>query len=409
MIRKIIGPRLKRSDRKTSSTYAIVYGGLCRLDKALPLILSSSVSRRLKTVSFNIDRIPLTNVVNRLESMLTTFEVLLERNPSRASIKARKAYVEKLLADVVSRGAIAVTVTLEFKGVDCDDVKSALEPLRIFNCEYKVSCTPTKTSVGRSVISPSDIIAKLTPTIADLATPSALIVGISILIGYDDRTDAPILLPLYGNEGAYHTLVVGPTGSGKTSLLASIAIQASNVLRKLRVTVLDPKGDLAAILFRLREKGLLGDNVDVRDLSRLPEHDKNEAVARVVEESIYGMNRGERMLLIVDEAWRLSTIEGVIDSAIREARSRGVAIAMASQAPSDYSELIWNNVSNVVALPSPSRSYLEELGRYIPLADSLKEFLTSSRQGRAIVWFKADNRTVPIRLRIEPLVLKHGP
>ncbi len=69
----------------------------------------------------------------------------------------------------------------------------------------------------------------------------------SIPIGYDIETGWPVLIPL--NNMNKHILIIGPTGRGKTTFLASL-IESLASLNDAVITAIDFKGDLASIVSR---------------------------------------------------------------------------------------------------------------------------------------------------------------
>lgn len=69
------------------------------------------------------------------------------------------------------------------------------------------------------------------------------------VIGYDLKTDKPVILPL--KDRFLHMLIIGPTGSGKTSQSVIPMINRDMTNPDVGITVLEPKGDLAEKIFAM--------------------------------------------------------------------------------------------------------------------------------------------------------------
>ncbi|BAN89636.1 helicase HerA domain-containing protein [Aeropyrum camini] len=183
-----------------------------------------------------------------------------------------------------------------------------------------------------------------------------------------------------------HMLVVGPTGRGKTVLLAGLAAQLA-LLSEARgdpvgVVVVDPKGDLASLL-----EPLAAVYLEPRDAQQLPvpgatipplspltiynlgllETSERSRAAQAVASSLveYSLSTGGRgrIVLVVDEAWRLSPSKGVFEGIAREGRSRGLYGVFATQSPGDLPEAIEHNAGVVAAFGGKAQGYLESAGK----------------------------------------------
>lgn len=69
------------------------------------------------------------------------------------------------------------------------------------------------------------------------------------VIGYDLKTNKPVILPL--KDRYLHMLIIGPTGSGKTSQSVIPMINRDMTNPDIGITVLEPKGDLAEKIFAM--------------------------------------------------------------------------------------------------------------------------------------------------------------
>lgn len=74
------------------------------------------------------------------------------------------------------------------------------------------------------------------------------------VIGYDLKTNKPVILPL--KDRYLHMLIIGPTGSGKTSQSVIPMINRDMTNPDIGITVLEPKGKLNCRLNPITTKGL---------------------------------------------------------------------------------------------------------------------------------------------------------
>ena len=384
----------------------VVYGETCRMEDAITVALNSGLASNIRGVYVELLRSKPSKLVRMLEATLTTYEVMLERNPASASLKTKMNVLSRLVDGVLKGRVVDAVLALRFGGVECKSLKELVAVFELVGCSTKVLCGSTKLlSPPRGFVDYRKL-AEALAKVVKLRTPSPPYA--SIYLGHDLRTRAPIFLPLADSRGSLHTIVVGPTGSGKTTLLATIAVRAASLgLAETGVYVVDPKGDLASMLAKLRDE-LKAGGLAVYDLSQLDEAEKADRVASVVDSLVRRTAAAGVKLLIVDEAWRLSSNYGAMSRLMREARAYNVAVVMASQDPGDYPDAVWNNVSNVIAFGTPSRAYRERLERYVPLGADEAELLSSLGVGRALLWSKPYGRVVPVSIDVEPLVLKHS-
>ena len=227
----------------------------------------------------------------------------------------------------------------------------------------------------------------------------------SITIGVDFET-GEVLTLRWPEDLEKHILVIGPTGMGKTVLLSGIAVQLSVIAESsgsLSVIVIDPKGDLSRLLEGVASRRIVVSNIEnlpspgysipqltsltVYDLSLLREADRNEASKRLLDSLLdYVLSRvaAEKIVIIVDEAWRLSSAGETVGKAVREGRSRGLYIVLASQDPSDFKGEIPSNAGTIIAFRGVAKEYkrlVEDLG----LPGGMLERLSMLGEGFAAV------------------------
>ena len=216
-----------------------------------------------------------------------------------------------------------------------------------------------------------------------------------------------------------HIGIFGPTGRGKTVLLAGLASQLG-LLSDLRmdpymVVVVDPKGDLKNLLSNIASKvikvggdciqlprldgvaeelikssietgwgkgsisvckgSLVERGLVVYDLSDLRSEDRNIASSLIISSLVLeAIEKGlpGRVALVVDEAWRVASgSANHMVMALREGRSKGLYVIYATQSPSDVPPIILDNTRIVVSFGGFTKNYVE-LARRLGLEDADK-------------------------------------
>ncbi len=192
--------------------------------------------------------------------------------------------------------------------------------------------------------------------------------GEGVLVGRRSGDPSRLVQLDWPRDLEAHMGVVGPTGRGKTVLLAGLASQLTARLGRL-VVVVDPKGDMTSLLGRVADKVLAGTRgagawapgeLVVYNLSGLPQAGRGAAAASIVEEALDRAYRGEGAVLVVDEAWRLlSQDPRPLEAAVREGRSLGLHVVYAVQSPGDIPEVILENTRAYAVFGGPGRAYAE--------------------------------------------------
>lgn len=233
----------------------------------------------------------------------------------------------------------------------------------------------------------------------------------------DDEAQTPVVLSWPGDFEA-HMGVYGPTGRGKTVLLAGIAsqlgVRSETSLDPYMVIVVDPKGDLASLLSGIAtrlekptpgeciplprldgtaeylvrsslEAGggrssikpcigtLLGRGLIIYDLSGLPNEDRNVAAALIMASLALEASESRlpgRIALVLDEAWRAAQGSGLhMIMALREGRSKGLHVIYATQSPGDVPQPVADNTRTLAVFGGYTRGYTEMVRR-LGLEDS---------------------------------------
>ncbi len=357
-------------------------------------------------------------LVKRIETMLTTYRIMLERYPENKRIYLRKKVLEELMNKLISGRRpleASIIVLVRAKKDECskkaEEVKTML---KLRDCVVRKLCGGELLKIlvrgKKSSIVGDDVVQEIIDAEA-VALPSN-----GVYIGREIETS----LPVFVNVDKGHVLVIGPTGSGKTTLLASIAARTIALDEMGHVYIIDPKGDLYYMLqdymetVDLATNGLTGESsniigsISVRHiLYRLRIRD-NSGLKLISQALANLMAKDGSKLIIVDEAWRLT--RGLIEHFIplvKESRSYGTSLILATQDPEDVPEEVWNNVKTIIAFGSQDQGYIVKLKRVIELSSVDAERLRKLRVGRVAIRYWQRRR--PVFAIVEPtqVILKN--
>ncbi len=228
-----------------------------------------------------------------------------------------------------------------------------------------------------------------------LVSPQSVVVPIGLEYRFH------VLVPLYLAllEGAVHSVVVGPTGRGKTTLLAWLVVVTH--LHGYKVVVVDPKGDLLSYIepYVKNSMGTLSSRIiELKDL-------KNVNVI-IDKASSSVRDRGLNTIMVVDEAWQVDLRS--VDKIMRIGRSLGVSVVVSSQYPEDFHPRMWINSANAVVFGSPSKEYAENVMRFISLRPEDAKSLSTLGTGEALVLYRWTHRPLITRIFNPAILIKHG-
>ncbi len=303
-----------------------------------------------------------------------------------------------------------------------------------------------------------------------------------IPLGTDLETGWPVIISLKTIKK--HVLILGPTGRGKTTLLASL-IEGLVSITDTNVFAIDFKGDLASMVsshvvdkksprdfpinilvkpgfFNTIDWSLavsdvlsnvLGINHEaiVKILSKTYRYSSGEAYQKIISnrefsilspiielldkepeydkflkylekphifdlgrygsafQNTYGglllhmfkkivLEKGGDYVFVVDEAWRINGLNGLLEL-VKEGRSRGVGVVLATQNPSDVSREIIENIHLIIMFGSINEDYRREAGKILGLPQSIVNKLSYLDIGEAILLNALDPHPVILRVR----------
>ncbi len=427
------------------------------------------------------------NILRELESRILNYKVMLETTPSNKTIELKLKILEETYSKIVSRGN-AVKARL-FVLVDDDDklINQLISFLSRHGCKSSKTNLDRLTKLMKSgfMVGEYSDVQSISEFIDSMVRYYKRIDSSGIYIGKELSTGMPLYIDLW-EKGARHIAILGPTGRGKTSLLATLMLRMMS-LDYSGVIAIDPKGDLTLymesfglkniirfnseklikLIANVMDKGyplslLLSSGLDlsvheeasldalsfchdhdniyavstrmklrmigvdsrilcsvigqevspvininsivakkeplILDLSMLNDSQRNIALAAVLALIVSYMEAlppadNLRLAILIDEAWRLSSLpESLISRLLREGRSYGISVIMATQNPEELPEVLWNNVSIVIAFGSHDQKYINAISRVLSLDESLRQRISWLKRGEAIIRYQWDPR-----------------
>lgn len=274
-----------------------------------------------------------------------------------------------------------------------------------------------------------------------------------VFLGYRADSQVPFLYDVR-RFAVRHMLVVGPTGKGKTTLLATL-VNRSYARGLVDFLVVDPKGDLDRVLVRsvprlyIGRKTVGGFEENAQKEQSVEELERALGTRLVLVnpkdaiESIENVLRAEgsrylslvnltdegrflvirallkallewmyelepigrlRMIVAVDEAWRSSEASiYYVKRIVKESRSFGIGLTLLTQTVGDLPEELLSNFGTLVVFGSQEENYLKAAASLLGInAEEAKELLSGLGVGEAV--FKLPESQSPVVVEIDPEV-----
>ncbi len=289
------------------------------------------------------------SVLSKLEREITSLRVLKMSDPTDAKVERKLKVLEKMYK-VLSEGTPPVSVQVYYilYSQDLERLRSEMQFLGTMLENLlgaKVETVSTRTlmrminleilKMKHDIIATSEMLS-LVPPMQKSSVVSGVYIG-------RDSVGEPVFISK--DELLHHLMVTGATGSGKSTFLAVLALRAEALLSIENITIIDPKGDLSNIIEQI------GNGASVYRFVGDPRR-REEEVTRYVESVVSRIVNEEptkeiRELVLIDEAWIVD--KRVLEELVREGRSKGVAVVIASQSPSDFDEIVLSNVHSFIS------------------------------------------------------------
>ncbi|MEM4431574.1 MAG: FtsK/SpoIIIE domain-containing protein [Desulfurococcaceae archaeon] len=401
----------------------------------------------------------------KLTQLILVFKI---RDSGRdlSEVKKRLSVTSNIVINVL-RNEFGVVA----READADDIRNIVK--------YEIGLEPVIR--GKSIVLDSDRLGCLAP-IPRFKKPRYN--EDSVILGSDLETGWVVELPLKILDK--HILVLGPTGRGKTTFLASL-IESLITMSNIRVFGIDFKGDLVSLLngildivkpcdypinvfvkpdvfdniewftsvadalsnvlgldkdfvMEILVKNRSGGGVKVDEdvlkkklllFSNISElvmvEPKYSDLVKLMEKNIvmnmdgYGSSfqnlyasllihiyrktvvsrtssNTPRSVIVIDEAWRVSKLKGLVEL-VKEGRSRGVGVILASQNPSDIPREIVENTNMVVMFGSINEDYQKDAQKILGVPAVIAKKLSYLGVGEALVINALNPHYVVLKVR----------
>ncbi|ALU12792.1 hypothetical protein EYM_07605 [Ignicoccus islandicus DSM 13165] len=359
--------------------------------------LNLDVALEIRLLKKSIDPV---SIIKSIERELTHLKVQKMNDPTDIRIELRIGYLEKLLklystSTLPSR--IEINYLLYSRGLErLEAEKYTLKNLlsSLFKAQVRdIDSRELKKMVNPKVVKENGIVV---PSIAlALANPPLeSTISDGIYLGIDIESNRIEFIP--PTSIRHHIGVIGSTGMGKTTILASLIIRIHLLLSYVNVIVIDPKGDLEYIL---REMEIPVQVYRFKGTSTLRKEEINRVIENILDEIVnMEPSKDLRKVIVVDEAWLIES--NLLEEIAREGRSKGISLIVATQSPSDLSYEIWSNIGTWIVLK------LNRLDKDNWICTSLRDYcsyVTLLRKGEALVKFH-NGRIKMIRLDVDEVI-----
>lgn len=251
--------------------------------------LISSLSAKISIILMP-DRVDQNDIVRKIESELTRLNMLYALDQTNSKIKRKIELLERCHKRILTgeRALKVTTLLIINENAPCSMIENRLrETLHRVKLSIKqyINVDVVKLDIKKLlgipiIINQNHIMGKYAIMLLEsnlrAFTPISIVhrekyhvnnISKSIYIGYDVDTHTPIFIDI-DNYLPYHFIVIGPTGKGKTTLLALLTIQL--IENKRDVVVIDFKGDLAKILTK---NNIHSKHIDLEELINMNVND----------------------------------------------------------------------------------------------------------------------------------------
>ncbi|HIH89945.1 type IV secretory system conjugative DNA transfer family protein [Ignicoccus hospitalis] len=306
-------------------------------------------------------------LLKKIENEISTLRIILSKDNSNVKAEEKLKYFESLLEAVSKYPPTSVNTYYIIRANSKEKLEKDIEYLKgvvegILNVEVRRLSGPELLRVikgedGKKIIANSKSFYVVQPKAKTYNEKALIYLGI--------REDGEAFL-MDAEDLLRHVLVLGSTGSGKSTLLCTLAARAKLVGIE-NITIMDPKGDLINMCGEgYKVYGPFAEE-EMRRRRKVTEAFASDILSSILKEEL---SDSLKRLVIIDEAWLLE--EETLESMMREGRSRGVGVILATQSLKDFGSGVLNNAHTKIFMKYLEVQELKELGLQIDLLELRK-------------------------------------
>ncbi len=340
--------------------------------------------------------VPKEKVLKKLEREITALRVMLEEDRSNKYLERKLKRLERLYSAFQS-GRLPSEIELDYLVIAKERHEALAAVEKLHDRLATILGASFSRLSGRQILSImlfKDTKRLLTSSeVASLTFSIPRKVNLSgIVLGTDVETEEIVLVS--EEDVLHHIGVFGATGSGKSTTLATLAKRASSLLG-VNVIVFDPKGDLIEMV----------KDDDVRTYGPIVAPDvksrREEAIKSFEEDILNKILQSEKTdmlktIVIIDEAWLIS--QDLLEVLLREGRSRGVGVVLATQSINDLKPQLLTNIRTMVLMRHSAEDLSDKLKAV--LGDYAEE-LPYLRTGEAILMRGLEVRKIRVDVELD--------
>ena len=227
-------------------------------EHSIRVILSSDAVIGVLLGKKSLDK---SKLIREIENRIMTLRVVLEREPGNKAVERKIKLLERMYEVLLEGGEYieSIVVILVDACRSNNMVEWVVSEVRRLGCRASVASLSDALRIAIGLRRAKLLEVSKASKVVTSSFSSGSVKPYGIYVGRL-RNGRPFLLEVRDARGSLHYLVLGPTGRGKTTLLAVLLMRADAI--GMRVYGIDPKGDLVAYTSHVVRRRI----IEIRDV-----------------------------------------------------------------------------------------------------------------------------------------------